>query len=76
MFPPLCYIDATYVLPEEGKQQLMDTLSGDEYKLLTYANENTSVKIKFKIVEWWQNRRQPIAPHSEPPLHTIRDSTP
>ena len=58
MFPPLCYVDATRdVLPEEGKQQLKSSLSEEEYKLLTYTSRDNSIKIKFKIVEWWQNRK-------------------
>lgn len=59
MFPPLCYVDITRgIVSEDGKQQLKLNLPEEEYKLLTHANDDTTVKVKFKIVEWWQNRKQ------------------
>ena len=58
MFPPLCYVDATRgFISENGKKQLESDLSKEEYQLLTYESREQTVKIKFKVVEWWQNRK-------------------
>ena len=60
MFPPLCYVDmtATYA----GRQLLADTLTEEGFRLLTYAESNsTDIAVRFRIVEWWQNRNQPAA---------------
>ncbi len=63
LFPPLCFIDATRcVIPEETKRGLKDMLTEDEYNLITSANRDGEipVKIKFKIVEWWQNSKRKV----------------
>ncbi|HOA79987.1 MAG TPA: stage II sporulation protein R [Defluviitaleaceae bacterium] len=57
MFPPLCFVDVTHgVVPEESKEDLRKVLSEEEYKIVTQVNydEDIPVKIKFKIVKWWQ----------------------
>lgn len=54
MFPPLCFIDIAHgVLPEQTMDKLKDSLSDDEYKLLTAAKteQDVPIKLKFKIVE-------------------------
>jgi stage II sporulation protein R len=54
MFPPLCFIDIAHgVLPEQTMDKLKDSLSEDEYELLTAAKtqQEVPVKLKFKIVE-------------------------
>lgn len=60
MFPPLCFVDVTHgVVPEDSKSNLKQVLSEEEYKIVTQGHyeENIPVKIKFKIVEWWQQRK-------------------
>lgn len=60
MFPPLCYVDLTQEeLPEEGKQQLMQHLPEEEYTLLAHTNDDMTVTIRFKVVEWWQSWKKP-----------------
>ena len=55
MFPPLCYMDAA--LPAEDNHTLLRNLLSDEtYALINHSQENASVRVRFKIVEWWQNR--------------------
>ena len=57
MFPPLCFVDASVKeLPKEDKEILKSVLTDTEYDIVTKAkNENDiPIKIKFKIVEWWQ----------------------
>lgn len=54
MFPPLCFIDIAHgVVPEKTMNELKETLSEEEYRLLTAAktNEEVPIKLKFKIVE-------------------------
>lgn len=58
MFPPLCFVDVSKkVIPEENKEQLKNILTEDEYDLIfkSDSEQNLPIKIKFKIVEWWQN---------------------
>ena len=57
MFPPLCFVDASVKeVPKEDKEILKSVLTDTEYDIVTKAkNENNiPIKIKFKIVEWWQ----------------------
>jgi len=58
MFPPLCFIDMTST--ESGRQQLANTVSEDSYRLLTHQDEDasTTTEVRFRVVEWWQNRRR------------------
>ncbi len=55
MFPPLCYVDLTRPIPETEMTLLNETVSDEGYKLLTHQEQDDSVKVKFKIVEWWQS---------------------
>ena len=56
MFPPLCFMDMTKkVVPNNIKNNFKTILTDDEFKLVNCVNENKSVKVKFKIVEAWQN---------------------
>ena len=60
MFPPLCYVEMTST--EAGRRQLSETVSADGFRLLTHREESRDIQVRFRIVEWWQNRRQPTAP--------------
>ncbi|MGB7605015.1 MAG: stage II sporulation protein R [Lutisporaceae bacterium] len=54
MFPPLCFIDIAHgVVPEKTMSELKQSLTEEEYKLLTATktNEDMPIKLKFKIVE-------------------------
>jgi len=58
MFPPLCYVDVTKgYATEEGKQQLRDA-ADEGYVLLSneIRESNVTVNVRFKVVEFWQNR--------------------
>ncbi|MCL2404965.1 MAG: stage II sporulation protein R [Defluviitaleaceae bacterium] len=66
MFPPLCFVDMTGT--ETGRQQLADTVSDESFRLLTHQEQdaNPTMEVRFRIVEWWQNRRNtnhPTSPH-------------
>ena len=48
MYPPLCYLDvATGVVPLEGKEQLEQQLSEEQYELLQ-EDKSTSYQVRFK----------------------------
>lgn len=54
MFPPLCFIDIAHgVVPEATMDKLKESLSEDEYRLVTAAktDEEVPVKVRFKLVE-------------------------
>lgn len=54
MFPPLCFVDVSSgIVPEESKQIIQNNLSEEEYTLV--SENNSEVKFKFKLVEWFQN---------------------
>lgn len=54
MFPPLCFVDVTSgIVPEESKEVMQETLSNEEYDLI--SKDDTDIKVKFKIVEVLQN---------------------
>lgn len=60
LFPPLCFIDATHgAIPDSVKQNLKSTLSDDEYKIITTADNSGDipVKVKFKVVEFLQGSK-------------------
>ena len=59
MFPPLCYVDvAKNEIDPAAKEVLREVLSQEEYMLMDNSarQDDDMVKIKFKIVEWWQER--------------------
>lgn len=52
MYPPLCFVDATYsIVPESSKEQLKTVLTEDEYQSV-FSNNKVDVKVKFKILSW------------------------
>ncbi len=60
MFPPLCFVDITHgTVSDETKEELKNVLTDEEYEIVTSTQENdrVPVKIKFKIVEWWQENK-------------------
>lgn len=55
MFPPLCFVDVTSgIVPDESKQIMQDNLSDEEYNLIS-DKESTDIKLKFSLIEWFQN---------------------
>jgi len=61
MFPPLCYVDMTAT--DSGRNQLADTVSEEGFRLLTHQEEqSTGLRVRFRVVEWWQNRGRPAQP--------------
>ena len=59
MFPPLCFVDITHgMIPESSKEQLESVLSKEEYQMVLGIDnpDDVPIKIKFKLVEWWQEK--------------------
>ena len=53
MFPSLCFVDiSSGVVPEESKEELQDVLSDEEYSIIS-DNSNPSIKLKFKLIEFF-----------------------
>ena len=60
MFPPLCFVDVTSgIVPEESKDTLEENLTSEEYNIV--SNDSTEFKIKFKLIELFENFKQTIA---------------
>lgn len=54
MFPPLCFVDiSSGIVPEDSKELLKESLSADEYDIISEAP--TKLNFKFKLVELFQN---------------------
>lgn len=55
MFPPLCFVDATYsIVPETSKEQLKHVLTEEEYDAV-FSEKKVDVKVKFKILSVIKN---------------------
>jgi stage II sporulation protein R len=65
MFPPLCYVDMTAT--DEGRRLLAETVSEEGFRLLIHREEESpELIVRFRVVEWWQNIRQPLTPPQSP----------
>ena len=55
MFPPLCFVDVTSgVVPDESKQVMQDNLNDEEYELIS-NKEDSDIKFKFSLIEFFKN---------------------
>ena len=55
MFPPLCFVDVTTgIVPEESKKEMKEAMPEEEYSLISNTN-NSEVKFKFKLIEFFEN---------------------
>ena len=61
LYPSLCFVDVTSgIVPEESKENLKESLSEEEYALIS-DNESPSINFKFKLVEFFTNNNVFIA---------------
>lgn len=52
MFPPLCFVDTSSgIVPEESKKDLENSLTNEEFSIVSDNEENLTFKLKFKILE-------------------------
>lgn len=50
MFPPLCFVDATYsIVPQDSKEQLKHFLTDDEYNSV-FTKDKPKIKVKSKLL--------------------------
>ena len=60
MFPPLCFVDVSSgVVPEDSKETLEESLSDEEYELI--SGSSTEFDVKFKFVEFFENFKNTFA---------------
>ncbi len=60
MFPPLCFVDVSSgVVPEDSKETLEESLSEEEYELI--SGSSTEFEVKFKFVEFFENFKNTFA---------------
>ena len=57
VFPPLCFVDeAQTELSQSSHDQFANLLSDSAYELISQSDSVNSVRVRFAVVEWWQNR--------------------
>jgi stage II sporulation protein R len=64
LFPPLCFVDVTHgIVPDLVKEGLKEALSEEEYRIVASSGDESDipVKIKFKIVEMFQDSKIRLA---------------
>lgn len=64
LFPPLCFVDVTHgTVPDSVKEDLKKVLTQEEYDIVTASDDESdiSIKIKFKIVEIFQESKMKLA---------------
>lgn len=60
MFPSLCFVNLTDgIVPEESKQDLQSNMDEEEYNLI--SSDSFEFKLKFKLVELFENAKIIIA---------------
>ena len=58
MYPPMCYVDAAWSeVTLESKVRLKGALTEEEFSIVNANQEGLQPKVRFKIVEWWQERK-------------------
>ena len=56
MFPPLCFVDVSSgIVPDDSKETIKDSLSNEEEFILVNEEKSADIKLKFKLVELFQN---------------------
>ena len=55
MFPPLCFTNSSAgIFDDTSKATLKENLSSAEFAMINNSNK-PSIKIKFKLLEWWNS---------------------
>ncbi len=63
LFPPLCFVNSTTgIVSEDSKNILKENMDTESYELINEGNSNetdtSNIKIKFKIVEFFNNLKK------------------
>lgn len=58
LYPQMCYVDASWgYSTEESHKRLENTLTEEEFLIVSsMGQDEITPKVKFKVVEWWQER--------------------
>ena len=55
LLKPLCFVDiSSGVVPEESKEQLEDSLTEEEFALVS-NHSDSQIQFKFKLLEFFNN---------------------
>lgn len=58
MFPPLCFVDVSSgIVPDDSKETIKNSLSNEEEYILVTEEKNADIKLKFKLIEFFQNAK-------------------
>lgn len=63
LFPPLCFVNSSSAtVPDDSKETLKENISSEGYEVISEGNNgennNSDIKIKFKIIEFLNNFRK------------------
>lgn len=62
MFPPLCFVDVSSgVVPDDSKELLENSMSDEEFDLITESDISSEMTFKFKLVELFENFKLKLA---------------
>ena len=54
MFPSLCFIDiSSGIVDKSGKENLEENVEDESFKIISQSENNSSIKFKFKIIEFF-----------------------
>ena len=54
MFPSLCFIDiSSGIVDKNGKENLEENVEDESFKIISQSENNSSIKFKFKIIEFF-----------------------
>ena len=57
MYPSLCFVNIDNgIVPDESKDKLQETLSDEEYRVISEV-DNPSVSLKFKFIELFNKNK-------------------
>jgi len=76
MFPPLCHVEgvmhiSAHVYTDTHEYTLLSNLLSDEtYELINHSQDDIGIVVRFKVVEWWQERMHNESPN--PTMYVLR----
>jgi stage II sporulation protein R len=55
VFPPLCFVNATYnIVPDSSKEQFKYLLTDEEYNSI-FTHQDVKIKVKSKLLPWFKD---------------------
>ena len=63
LYPSLCFVDVTSgIVPDDSKEELQETLSEEEYRIISDTS-NSTINFKFKLIEFFAKNKLLTAKH-------------